>query len=381
MSATRIAARSGYPVSTACEPDSCPRASRYFQPVRLSDGSEWVGKLGDHGMQALDMLPELPAVLVPSADDAAQWLSEIPVHMRDRFKISLSSAESLRRLQDKQSFGELVRRLNVPHPWTRYIESTADLAGVDFDGGRALFLKPTNSQDFVTKFGKKAVWASSAEQAVETCRSLAADGIRFVIQEYVTGGPGDHYFIDGFRDRKGIVSAVTARRRIRIYPPGFGNSSYCESIPMTDVSDAWTGLQGILEEENYRGIFSAEFKQDRNDGQFKILEINTRPWVYVEFAYDCGLNMIDMYIQDALDQPVASKESYTVGLGCVNLYGDIFAVLEEDRSNRPGLLRLIGCWINSSKLLYRTTDPGPALRFLWSRVRAVLRKLFRTGPK
>jgi len=47
-------------------------------------------------------------------------------------------------------------------------------------------------------------------------------------------------------------------------------------------------------------VFSAEFKFDERDGLFKILEVNARPWWYVDFAARCGVDVCRMAYRDAL---------------------------------------------------------------------------------
>ena len=86
----------------------------------------------------------------------------------------------------------------------------------------------------------------------------------------------------------------------------------------------------LLARVNYRGIFSAEFKRDARDGQYRILEVNTRAWTYVEFASRCGVNVCEMAWQDALGLPVtAASPSYPVGAGCVSLPRDIRSLREQ----------------------------------------------------
>ena len=107
-----------------------------------------------------------------------------------------------------------------------------------------------------------------------------------------------------------------------------------------------------MQSVSYRGIFSAEFKRDSVTGEFKILEVNTRPWVYVEFAAVCGMNMCELHIEDALRGMARTLPTYAIGIGCVNLYNDIVAVVEMPREQRPKGLALLWCWSRSFKLFF-----------------------------
>ena len=315
-------------------------------------------------------------ILMPAADDAALWLAELPVELAERFPRSISSAASLRALQQKSTFSKLVNDLAIPAPRSFAVECESDLLNVPIEDLDALFLKPVDSQEFVAGYGKKGIWVSNREQALESLQQANNDGFELIAQEYIPGGADDHYFIDGFRDRKGVIRAKTARRRIRIFPADFGNSSYCVSVDFQLVQPAWEGLERILQHLDYRGIFSAEFKLDARDGLFKILEVNTRPWVYIEFAGICGMNMCDLYIRDALSELVPTTADYDVGRGCVDLYNDLVTVLRSPKAQRPEVMEILVAWARAFKLLFAWRDPVPALIFVGRRLNARLRRVF-----
>ena len=113
-----------------------------------------------------------------------------------------------------------------------------------------------------------------------------------VFQEYVAGPMDAHYFIDGFVDRLGEVKAFFARRRLLMYPVDFGNSTLMVSVPLGEVAPALESLRVLFSDLGYRGIFNAEFKRDERDGLFKLLEVNVRPWWFVECgkagSFDCA---------------------------------------------------------------------------------------------
>lgn len=325
-------------------------------------------------MRFLEKMLLSQCVLLPAADDAAIWLAELPAKLRDRYSVSSSSGKTLRDLQDKSTFAHLTSTLDIPAPFSLSIQSEDDIERIPFDEARAIFLKPVDSQAFVGRYNKKALWVENIDDAHTKWLHIHSDGLAVIAQEYVPGGADDHYFIDGFRCRDGVVRAKMARRRLRIYPPDFGNSSYCESVAFNKVAAAWWGLERLLEHTNYRGIFSAEFKKDSETGEFRILEINTRPWVYVEFAGACGLNMCELYIRDALEQTLETLDQYSIGNGCVSLYNDLVTVIEMPASRRPKLFRVLWQWARSFKLLFAWRDPWPATVFIGRTLRRKIRK-------
>jgi predicted ATP-grasp superfamily ATP-dependent carboligase len=310
-------------------------------------------------------------VLIPARDDLALWAADMPHGaLSERFCVSSSSRETLEILQDKSRFGEFLSGTGIPYPRTFSIEKRSDIDAIPFDDLDRVFIKPADSHQFRQALGMKGIWAENRDEFEAIWCRLDGQGFRVIAQEYVPGSSADHYFVEGFRDRNGMLTGLFARRRFRIYPPDFGNSSYCESIPLTEVSAAVGHVTALLSELNYRGIFSAEFKRDSRSGVFRILEVNTRAWWYVEFAARCGVNVCRMTYEDAQSHPVAmGRSSYKVGAGCVNLPGDIRSVLAERAGTTISLLQVLVKWARSQFHVFRWDDPAPALSILWGILR------------
>jgi predicted ATP-grasp superfamily ATP-dependent carboligase len=379
VGALRSLRMAGIDTYVACPPGDLVTHSRWFKPT--PGPIPWDGTVGPDALRILREMPVERAALIPGADDAALWLSGIPnSELAGRFRVSTSSRESLEILQDKSRFKEFLMRERIPHPRTFSIARDEDVDAIPFAELDRVFIKPTNSQKFSQVVGAKGIWVKTREQFLREWRLLDAQGFRVMAQEYVPGTAADHYFVDGFRDRTGALTGLFARRRLRIYPPDFGNSSYCESIALADVEPAVASIGEILSKLSYRGIFSAEFKRDSRNGEFKILEVNTRAWWYVEFAARCGVNVCRMAYEDALDMPVEpSRRDYPIGIGCVNMVGDMKTALAPEMGGWGALPKAIGQWSRAYWHVFRLDDPMPGLTVFWSRLRQAISK--RVRPK
>jgi predicted ATP-grasp superfamily ATP-dependent carboligase len=365
LGAMRSLAQAGIPACIACPAGDLATRSRSYAP--LPGTSPWDGTIDDDARERLHRLPFEKAVLIPCADDAALWTAELAdSELSTRFLTSSSSRATLEILQDKERFATYLAGTGIPHPRTFAIADRGDIAAIDFSRLDRVFLKPVDSQRYNREFGGKGVWVGGRAELEAQWSRLDALGFQMVAQEYVPGGADDHYFVDGFRDRTGSLAGIFCRRRLRIHPPDFGNSSYCSSIAPGDLSTAIDSLGTLLAQLSYRGIFSAEFKRDARDGRFKLLEVNTRAWWYVEFAARCGVNVCRMAWQDANELPVGRAVGhYRVGAGCVNLHGDIQSVLLRRGTGTIPLRRALGQWARAYFHVFRIRDPWPGLSLLW----------------
>ena len=127
-----------------------------------------------------------------------------------------------------------------------------------------------------------------------------------LLQEYIPGPPTAHVFLDGYVDRTGVMRGCLARRRLRMYPPEFGNSTMSATMPLREAEPALESLSRLLAGLGYTGLFDAEFKYDERDGLFKVLEVNARPWWQLEIAAASGLDLCMMAYRDALGLPLAA---------------------------------------------------------------------------
>lgn len=373
LGALRSLVLAGIPTYVACPKDDLVTRSRWYRPV---PGAGWDGSTHAGTAGLLRALPLEGAVLVAGRDDAALWLADLPQEeLGHRFRVSSSPRASLEILQDKSRFGRYLASTVIPHPRTFTITSAADVAAVPFESLDRVFVKPADSQKFNAAFGAKGIWANSRAEFETIWRRLDDRGFELIAQEYVPGTSADHYFIDGFRDAGGALTGLFARRRWRIHPADFGNSSYCESVPLKQLGDAVGHLETLLADLQYRGIFSAEFKRDARDGRLCILEVNTRAWWYVEFAARCGVNVCAMAYQDAQGLPVTRPRHAPVnGAGCVRL-GDDFRALLSVGARRPWW-RAGWQWLRAHHHVFRWDDPGPGWSLVWSGVRQRMARAF-----
>jgi predicted ATP-grasp superfamily ATP-dependent carboligase len=120
-------------------------------------------------------------------------------------------------------------------------------------------------------------------------------------------------------------------------------------------------VKRLLGHVNYRGIFSTEVKRDEATGTCLIIDVNARPWWFVEFAGQCGVDVCSMAVQDALGLPVSPVRQYRAGLRCVYPYYDFSACVELRREKRLSLSGCMKAWLLSTQPEWRWTDPLPAI--------------------
>ena len=356
LGVVRVLAQSGIDVMALPDSPGPARKSRFFRPAPPSMARVTPAELPE----ALKKLPVF-TVLMPCSDAWVKAVAQLDAEVRTEYPASVPPVEAVDTVVDKNRFRRTLTLLDLPHPTTRALTSVDDLAGVPDDLLQRSFLKPVGSQEFFARFGVKAFRISDRADGTKRLAACIEGGLEMMLQEYIPGPPTSHYFIDGFIDRSGVTRARFARQRLRMSPPDFGNSTLMKSVPLHAVGDAVRTLDALFAHLRYRGIFSAEFKRDERDGRFNLIEVNARPWWYVEFAARCGVNVCELAVRDALGRDVPTVTGYALGKRCVFPYYDLDAVRAERASGRVNLLGWARSWLGPYQPVFRWTDPRPAV--------------------
>ena len=354
----RSLAERGVPCHCVSPAEQYVLRSRHYRPPPAG-----LGRLDEPDAlgRYLESLPFSRAVLMPCQDHWVRATSRLDSALRERFSWSGPSSESVEVFLDKEKTLDALERYSIPRPRTIRLRSEADLSAMDDSDDAAWFLKPTDSQAFRKRFGAKALRVASRDEAATHLGEIQRADLDVVLQEYVPGGADCHYFLDGFIDRGGVVRALFARRRIRMWPPDFGDSSFMRSVPPDETASAGESLTRLLSGVSHRGIFSAEFKRDPRDGEFRLIEVNVRPWAYVEFTTACGVNTPWMAYRDALGRSVHDVRDYPTGRAGGVLAKDYRSFLAMRRQGRLSLGEWARSWLPARDLIFRWDDPLPGL--------------------
>lgn len=369
LSVIRALARKRIPQFAAGAGDTYVSRSRWHRRLPIGAGA-------DPGPASLaEFLRRQPIdrmVLIPCSDAWAAAVAALDPTITHRFPASLPPSESVGICLDKARFAEALKGLGLPHPRTVRIDDP-DRVSELWDSLRQPFLKPRNSQAFRARFGTKGLRVATREEAVRRARETRDAGLDLLLQEYIPGPARSHHFVDGFVDRAGTVRARFARRRVRSHVEPFGDSSCMVSIPLEVARAAVGTLDRLLPALRYRGIFNAQFKHDERDGQFKLLDLNPRPWGGVSLAVSCGVDVVEMAYRDALGLPVETVVKYPIGRHWVHHTRDAavcWRLLREGNLHPAAWLRT---WVGAVHPVFRWSDPAPAAAMLLKNVRAALR--------
>ena len=130
--------------------------------------------------------------------------------------------------------------------------------------------------------------------------------------------------------------------KLREHPLQFGTATFCESVFEQACLDHSVPLLRAL---NYTGVCEIEYLHDPRDGQFKLIEINARTWLWVGLAAACGIDF-PLYVYNHVNGlPLVYPSTYPVGVRWRNFWTD---TLFSMQAMLTGRLR-VSDYLNSLK--------------------------------
>ena len=145
-----------------------------------------------------------------------------------------------------------------------------------------------------------------------------------IFQPLVAGDCSNMYSICVYADQSGDVIGLFAGRKVRGYPPNYGDCVRGETwqAPPDMVALA----KRICRELGYHGIAELEFKRDVNSGKFFLIEINPRSWSWIGITPLSGANLPRIAYEHMASGQRKPADSLHIGNGAL-AYGFVLAEL------------------------------------------------------
>ena len=353
----RSLGRRGVPVWVVDDERSIASASRYVEHrIRVPDL-----RSADGVVDALSRTAEAAGldgwVVYPTRDEIVAAIAD----RRDRLgrlRVPTPGPEAVAAVRDKRETYRLAAELGLATPRTWRPRHEGDLARIP--SGAPLVIKPAVKERFFYATGAKAWRADDAASLRESYRraaAIVAPG-EVMVQELVPGGGESQYaYCALFKD--GVPLADMTVRRRRQHPSDFGRSStYVETVDLPQLAEPSVRF---LKAIDFYGLVELEYKHDRRDGEWKLLDVNARTWGYHSLGPAAGVDFPYLLYRDQLGLPVARQRARP-GVRWIRLVTDVPNAVRDMLAGRTDLrsyassLRRI-----DTEAVFSWRDPAPGL--------------------
>ena len=357
LAIVRSLGRRGVPVIAFHHDRGDPSTGTRYADVRIlppleQDGAVWLAALLDEGRR----LGPTKAPLFVASDPAWLFVARHREALSQHFVFPLPDAADVLEWMSKSWQYAAAARAGINCPRTVTPRTHEELRQAADRVAFPCVLKPALSHVWVRHYGQKLVFASNAAELMTRGGAAIDAGIAFSVQEYVPADDRDVYGMFSYVDQAGRLAGACVSRKVRQYEPRFGSS--CCSVSVREPRVVELGSQ-LLQTIGFRGISSVEFKRDRRDGQFKLMEINLRAPLLMAVAIDSGLDIPYIAYRDLVDDPLPPQQPTRFGRRVGIFAHDWFSARFYRRQGDLTLPGWLWCWLRTRDVHFAWDDMGP----------------------
>lgn len=304
-----------------------PTFSRYVQR-----SFDWPGADHENGVSSIiDIATRYGLngwVLFATGDEDMRMIAQNHALFASHFRVATPNWDTVQWMYDKRLTYQRAASLSIDCPWSF---QPRDLDEVQRLNCRfPVILKPAYRRGAkgTNAFTQAKAWKADDRDSLLSLyqRVVALIGNDAVIvQEWIPGSGEAQFSYAGLWDRGEPIASLVARRT-RQHPIDFGRSStFVETIEQDRVEQ----LAGrFLKSIEYTGVVEVEFKYDRRDGQYKLLDVNGRFWTWNGLGALAGVDFPYLAWQQAVGQTVTPARART-GVAWMHASRDIIAAYQE----------------------------------------------------
>lgn len=243
-------------------------------------------------------------VLYPNDDDTVRFLARNKEQLEEYYRVTTPPWEVVRFACEKRLTYEFAEKNGIAVPKTFFPRNVAELEQLDMEF--PVIIKPSVKEPFYSRTGKKAIRTDSKEELIDEftrVREVIGDS-EIMVQEFIPGGSANLFSV-GSLCKDGELLANIVARRLRQHPMDFGHATtYAETVDIPEMVELATR---ILKAMGYYGLSEVEFMWDPRDGQYKLIEINPRPWGWHTLAIGAGVDLPYLLYRDMLGEEVGQN--------------------------------------------------------------------------
>ncbi len=242
------------------------------------------------------------ALLIPTSDIGAMFVAEHADQLADKYLFPESPPGLVRSLCNKREMYYLAKKCHVDVPETAFPGSRQDVLEYLQTARFPILLKPVYNLVPGLKPWRMRI-ITDARELLEQYDAVAEPATpNVMLQEYIPGGDEMTWTFNGYFDRAGDCPVAFTGRKLRNFPPYFGQASLAVCAKNATVETTTIAFMQTL---GYRGPLDLGYRYDRRDGKYKVNDINPRIGsMFRLFVGDNGMDVVRALYQDLTGQPV-----------------------------------------------------------------------------
>jgi D-aspartate ligase len=275
VGAIRSLGRLGVPVYAITEDRGTPAAvSRYLRdrfiwPTTGLEEPAWLVE----GLLDIGRRIGSPTVLIPTDEEAAVLIAEHAGALRDAFLFPRIEPTLPRRLASKRGLHYLCLEFDIPTPRAAFPANFDELEKFAADARFPVVAK--NLEAFERSRAPVVRSTTRVNDATEL-RALArtwGEDFSVILQDYLPLGDAEDWIVHLYCDASSECLVVFTGVKVRSWRPHAGITTCAYAVPNPTLTEMTARFMKSI---SFRGIADLDWRYDRRDGQYKLLDFNPR---------------------------------------------------------------------------------------------------------
>ncbi|HEY1738041.1 MAG TPA: hypothetical protein VGI86_04990, partial [Acidimicrobiia bacterium] len=312
--AIRSFGRAGIPVHAIVEDRLTPAAaSRYLESARVwpTTGAEPVEQLVE-GLCRIGAELGTRALAIPTDDESAVVLAEHGDRLREHFLYPDIDPVLPRRLASKENLHIMCSGYGIPQPEACFPRSYEDVVAY---AAHAQFPVVVKNVAPFARLHQKAVGGTTVVRDAEELIALAGtfpSPRSAMFQEYIPRDVAEDWIFQTYCDADYNALVPFTGIKLRSWPPHAGVTTYARAVPNEELEALSTSF---CRDIGYRGVCDLDWRFDRRDGRYKLVDFNPRPGAQFElFTTEAGVDVVRAMHLDLTGRPVPTAPAVNGGI-------------------------------------------------------------------
>ncbi len=276
-------------------------------------------------------------VLYPTGDECVVFIGENYEVLSKYFIFSKLNPEIVELFLNKGVFYNACLKFDMPAPVTYLPESVEELTNISKEINYPCIVKPKYYHRWAMKHGLvKGIVCDTSKDLLAVGEEYSEGIKQFIIQEILVGPETDIFVVAAYYDKISVSHGLFVGNKIRQYPVGFGTTAMMKTAHEQDLVSL---SNDFMKRIGYQGLCDIEYKYDRRDNTFKIIEINPRLGRWYSIVEAAGHDTIHYSFLDLIDQPIPKKTIESRNVTWVFISRDIPSILKNKQWSIDSAIR------------------------------------------
>jgi D-aspartate ligase len=258
-------------------------------------------------------------VVMPASDESVVAVSRNKERLASASRVAAPDWMVTQRFIEKSRTYALAEANGVPCPRTLVPHSVDEAEAQAESIGFPLLLKPSEGHLYYERFKRKMFRAENMAALRAAYLEAVDAGLAVTIQEIIPGADSDVVNYNSYTWEGRPVAEFTARQ-LRKAPPKLGSPRVVRSERIPEVVEPG---RAILRALDFDGFSCSEFKQDRRDGVYKLMEVNGRHNLSGMLAVRCGMNFPLIQYRHLAEGVLPERCDFQAGVYWTDFFRDI----------------------------------------------------------